>query len=291
MHIQFVYGLGLIGLFALEASLPAGTRQALSAESGTRLRAALWILLAAACLATLVNPYGWNLYRVVWQYAAQSAPLLLVQEMQSMPFRTPSNWIALLLIGAAIFAMGRARSKNLLLLSLLVFSSYFGFRSQRDIWFPVTAAVLALAWEIRNPAGLVRSRWTWWIAIPLSFLITAFFLTHDNRFSDGAMQEAIDRHFPVQASAYVQSHGMQGPVYNSYNWGGYLIWRLPEMPVAIDGRANLYETYLTDSAKTIAGQKKLVPGFRSQKSAHDHSGTRRRPGVHPARGPTISPRL
>lgn len=28
---------------------------------------------------------------------------------------------------------------------------------------------------------------------------------------------------------------------NSYNWGGYLIWALPEYPVFVDGRTDLYD--------------------------------------------------
>jgi hypothetical protein len=29
-------------------------------------------------------------------------------------------------------------------------------------------------------------------------------------------------------------------LYNDFNWGGYLIWALPRLPVYIDGRTNLY---------------------------------------------------
>ena len=29
-------------------------------------------------------------------------------------------------------------------------------------------------------------------------------------------------------------------MFNAYNWGGYLQWELPEYPVYIDGRADLY---------------------------------------------------
>jgi hypothetical protein len=32
----------------------------------------------------------------------------------------------------------------------------------------------------------------------------------------------------------------RGPIFNSYNWGGYLTWRAREYPVFIDGRADLY---------------------------------------------------
>ena len=31
-----------------------------------------------------------------------------------------------------------------------------------------------------------------------------------------------------------------GPLYNNLNWGGFLMWYLPDMPVAIDGRNDLY---------------------------------------------------
>jgi hypothetical protein len=29
-------------------------------------------------------------------------------------------------------------------------------------------------------------------------------------------------------------------LFNSYNWGGYLLWELPQYPVFIDGRTDLY---------------------------------------------------
>lgn len=258
LHIQFVYGLGLIGVFALEISLPGAVRKALSAEPAPALRGVwLWMLLAASCLATLLNPYGWNIYRVVAQYATQSAPLTYIQEMQAMPFRSASNWIGLLVIFAAVFVLGCARRKNLLLISLLSVACFFGFRSQRDVWFPVTVAALALASEIRTPvpAENLRSGCRYGVAIPLSFVITLLVLTWDSQFSDVALHRAVVRHFPEKASSYIESHGLKGPLFNSYTWGGYLIWRLPAMPVSIDGRANLYETFLPTAANTIGGQE------------------------------------
>src|SRR5262249_32766369 len=29
-------------------------------------------------------------------------------------------------------------------------------------------------------------------------------------------------------------------IYNTFDWGGYLAWRLPQLPPAIDGRTNLH---------------------------------------------------
>jgi hypothetical protein len=46
--------------------------------------------------------------------------------------------------------------------------------------------------------------------------------------------------FPEHAAEFVESRPLSGPLYNDFNWGGYLIWRLPEFQVSMDGRTNLH---------------------------------------------------
>jgi hypothetical protein len=56
------------------------------------------------------------------------------------------------------------------------------------------------------------------------------------------LREAVTRRFPVRAVEYLQQHPVSGPMYNSYGYGGYLVWsRWPEHKVFIDGRGDLYE--------------------------------------------------
>jgi hypothetical protein len=46
-------------------------------------------------------------------------------------------------------------------------------------------------------------------------------------------------HYPVAALDYIETNGLaERRIYNSYNWGGYLLWR--GAPVFIDGRADVY---------------------------------------------------
>jgi hypothetical protein len=54
------------------------------------------------------------------------------------------------------------------------------------------------------------------------------------------MEEAVAARFPARAAAAVEQAGCAGPLYNHFDWGGYLIWRLPQLPVSIDGRTNLH---------------------------------------------------
>ena len=50
---------------------------------------------------------------------------------------------------------------------------------------------------------------------------------------------------PARAVAFLQAHPPQNPIFNHYDWGGYLIWKLyPFTPVFIDGRADLYGAQL-----------------------------------------------
>ncbi len=44
----------------------------------------------------------------------------------------------------------------------------------------------------------------------------------------------------MDAAAFIRDDLPAGNMFNSYNWGGYLLWELPHVPVFIDGRTDLY---------------------------------------------------
>jgi hypothetical protein len=52
-------------------------------------------------------------------------------------------------------------------------------------------------------------------------------------------ETVLERTFPVAAVDFIEEAGLaDGRIYNTYEWGGYLIWR--RIPVFIDGRTELY---------------------------------------------------
>jgi len=59
--------------------------------------------------------------------------------------------------------------------------------------------------------------------------------------SEANLRSAVARTYPAGAAQIVQDRGYRGPLYNQFNWGGYLIWRLPDLPVSIDGRGNVHD--------------------------------------------------
>ena len=51
---------------------------------------------------------------------------------------------------------------------------------------------------------------------------------------------AEEKIFPVGAVYYLKEEKPPGRLFNAYNWGGYLTWRLPEYQVFVDGRTDLF---------------------------------------------------
>jgi hypothetical protein len=92
------------------------------------------------------------------------------------------------------------------------------------------------------------------VTIVLGCLATLYGLSLLRNFSEGTLEKAVESRFPVGATKFVRARGYQGPLYNHLDWGGYLIWALPDMPVAMDGRTNLHgEERLSRSLRTWDG--------------------------------------
>jgi hypothetical protein len=76
--------------------------------------------------------------------------------------------------------------------------------------------------------------------------MAAFAVVHIAQVIQRQPQVEIER-FPARAVAFLQNHPPSGRIFNHYDWGGYLIWKLyPSTPVFIDGRADLYGQQLFD---------------------------------------------
>jgi hypothetical protein len=55
-------------------------------------------------------------------------------------------------------------------------------------------------------------------------------------------ETALAERLPVAAVEYIDAHRPPGPLFNSYNWGGYILWALyPEYPSFVDGRTDLFD--------------------------------------------------
>jgi hypothetical protein len=242
IHIQFIYGLALLGFFALVQSIPGASYPA-DYGGGARNRVSavpLWVFFLLSSLATLVNPYGWRVYTVVYEYATQKCTLTYISEMQSPTFREPLDYLLLAMICGTWFILGRSPRRSILLIVLMSVATWCGFRTSRDLWFTAIVATIILAqwWapEDRNrqTVGILR----WAAAIAVSLLL--IFAIPGLRPSDSEIEKWMRDLYPVQACDFIEKHHLSPPLYNSYTWGGYIMWRLPQLPVSMDGRTNVH---------------------------------------------------
>lgn len=251
VHIQFMYGLFVLGLALAEALL---ARRWKSAQSNI---GPLWLAAAliASMLATLVNPYGWHMYGVALDLAKQAGAMNKITELQAIPFRSLADFAVLALALGSAAALGWQRRLASFEGALLVFAAALAFRSQRDVWVmaALAATILASSLSIGRDAASKLPRPALGLAAIAAALtlVAGFSVLH---VSNQKLQAALAIDLPVKAVETIRQRGYSGPLYNDFNWGGYLIWNL-RMPVALDGRQNLYGDRRMDrSVATWSGE-------------------------------------
>jgi hypothetical protein len=262
-HIQFVAGLVVLALAVAESVL---ARWWSGVE--TRVGAARFGGIFAACIVgAMVNPYGWTIYKVAFDLSAMHGIMSKVGELMAMPFRELDNFGVLFFALAAAAVVARARRVQLFEIALLAFAVMVSFRSQRDIWAVVTVASAILASGLKGQAEnrfRVPAIAAPLIAIALGLVIFAGFRIFP--LSEDVLSARVAAYFPVDAVNFVKQKELKGPLYNDFNWGGYLIWDLG-LPVSMDGRVVIYgDDQIDRSVATWGGAKDWASDPELQKA-------------------------
>lgn len=239
LHIQFVLGWLLLGLACV---VPArGDRRSL-------------IGLTILCvIATVANPYHVRLLGVVWEYATQTGALREVQELAPPDPTRPWLWAALAFLAIAAVHAVRKKPTDWFDAALLVIALVLVLRMRRDVWFAAIAAGMVVRTiDLDQRSGTARV-WVLGTVAATVFGVRLLNLAGVGPSTDTDAANA--RQYPTKAVAYLQSNQHPGPLYNSFDWGGYLIWALREHPVSTDGRTNLYGSdRLTRTIRTWNGE-------------------------------------
>jgi len=244
IHVAFLYGMAVLVIAALARNVglvwgPGG----LQIVSASRKRGdKLWVVTAASFIATFINPYSWRIYWVIWGLARDRAPFSFVSELRAPDFRTALDYILILIVLSAAFIIGRVRFRgNLFAGLLLAGTTIVSLRAAHDEWVALIVALLIIAVGCRRITVLevsVRGRQR--VLAGFFAILFVFAWAKRRNLSNAHLEADAAAYFPVKAAEFVAQHGLQGPVFNDFNWGGYLIWRLPNLPVSMDGRTNVY---------------------------------------------------
>jgi hypothetical protein len=222
---------------------------------GPALRPVLRLVVIGLVSAAAVslNPYGPAMllypFRTVGIGVLQDA----IQEWASPNFHETQTWpfIWLLLGTLAVVGVSRERLswRNALLLTGTAYSALLAGRNIPTFAI-VAAPVLArhanalleerdirLRWD-QLPTGGVYGVLNWTLAVVVLAGGTAWAV---RALDPVTIEEAREEFHPVAAAAYLESNDLPTPIFNSYNWGGYLIWAARDYLVYVDGRTDLYD--------------------------------------------------
>jgi hypothetical protein len=246
-HASFLMGWGLaLFLLALGAWRERSRRPALAA--------------AAALAIPLLNPWGWKAF---------TAPVALQGQVRAMGLVNP-EWQAPALslfpgffIAAAAAAvwlvLGRKalRPEHAVLLPL----AFMAVTSLRFIGFFAVGLAFVLPW----PRGMTGRRRA--LAAALAGIGAIALGTSFRYFSSPGW--GLDASIlPVHETAFIRQAGLEGPMFNSAGFGGYLIHALyPEHKVFWDGRNELYAPLLREV-------KDALPSAAAWRSFLDRRGIR-----------------
>ncbi len=251
LHVQFMHGLFVLALYVGTRILSSAGHKWLPCDWRETSSTTLLGAFAAALAGTCIGPNWIYPYRIGLFTAANIARYDFNQEMQAMNFRRPEHYAELILLMAACYAVGRFRSRDLFRPLLLLVTAMVAFRSLRDAWFVSMAAGFVLAEAIgqtqattvEEPGERRRSRLLMSLNYGLAAVVAlglSFGLALRQGMSTSALATVIDQVYPIRATDFIRNSHLPGPMYNSYNWGGFLLFNLREYPVAIDPRSDAY---------------------------------------------------
>jgi len=254
INIQFVYGLFVLAIATIE---PLVERPGLARRQTRQVLLSPMAALFAACLlATLANPYGFRVYVPVFEAVTLTKPFLFLQELEAPRFRSVFDWTMLAVTLGGVYTLGRKDVLRAFPTLLLACGAFLSFRASRDVWFVVVVSLMIMAAH-RPKGGRVieplAPRWRFVVAVAVGSVAAAIVPLRANR---SALERALAQTFPEKAATVVEQHGYTGIIYNDYDWGGYLIWRLPRLIVSMDGRNPLHgDTRILQSVATWSGRE------------------------------------
>jgi hypothetical protein len=226
-HVSYFEGLLVVGIYALaDLSRPRTTRP------GARVRP-LGPILALATVAIFLNPYGW---RAVWQ----PFHFVLVSRTEDI-YRSigeirPFDWRSNLRNGSPILLALwpllqvrrlRGRPVDPAESALCVAFTAQALLSSRFIgyWAIVAAPFLARdvhEWALDRRWGPRRAHAATGAAIAATIVLGTAELTRaDLPFGVGLVAES----YPGAACDFIARHDIRGRAFNSFEFGGYLLWR------------------------------------------------------------------
>lgn len=211
----------------------------------------LLVPLGLALLAMSANPAGPAIYAYPLGTVASAAMQDLISEWQSpdfhlLIFRFAQGFLAFGLVG--LLAIVRVRDARAILMGAGLTFMFLQAGRYVGLFAPLSVALLGpwLVLALRRLGRLLprfrsplrpKSRRLVGAAFAITFavLLAGRFVNMPH-----FQVQAVAELEPVAAVDWIVAHPQAGRLWNDYNFGGYLIWRLPQVPVGYYGAADAF---------------------------------------------------
>jgi len=217
-----------------------------------------FISVVLSYAALMLTPYGpkwvWSIIKSFTdpQFMSQARELIAYRSV--FVFGHPTKYILVAMAAAyfviTIYMLVAKRYFNITLVILNALFIYFSFMYARTAYLYLPVFYFTITYLISMPNNLTRflsklspvflagflffSAWAvhWTIYYPLSYHYFGF---------------GVGEYMPEKAADFLLEHKLDGPIFNTYEIGGYLLWRLyPHYRVFIDPRHGPYSKHLAD---------------------------------------------
>lgn len=263
-HGGFFIGLVLIFVFAGSEWLKHGFKSEGALDAAWLRKLSLWSVASLA--ATLVNPHFVRLWWYPIEAIVLSGDTQMINEWQSPSFHMPltQGFLVLVLFFFAIQAWARRRPDLTEVVVPLIFiaSAFISIRNM-----PLASLALApflamnlgrMSWPAKaannggidvpapasvSPASKIplasgREQFINWALLIVAGLALALSYPAQRK----KQVAAVETYMPVKAADFIVANHISGKMFNTYHYGGYLIFRLfPAQKVFIYGRTDIYQ--------------------------------------------------
>jgi hypothetical protein len=255
-HGGYFLGWVVLGAYSAEA-LVHWLRQ--QPEPGTRQ---LWLVSGISVLVCGLNPNGFLIFPVLLEYRASFLQSRLLE--WAKPSLWPPQAYSVLLIAAGGLMLWERRKVRIADWLLYAAFAAAALSAQRNIiLIALVAPVFIVAywrWSVPLPA---------WSEYALTLLVAGGLAAGMARGNCFQLRPA-DWRYPAGAADFLLANHIGQPMFNTYEYGGYLMWRLwPQQRVFIDGRA-LSESVFMDYARILYNHDESDGGKTADQLLNDY---------------------
>jgi hypothetical protein len=247
-HGGYFLGWSALGAYSFDALVARRRGKPQAQERG------IWIASAVSIAASALNPNFFDALRVMQLYRASAMQRSLWEWQHTALW--PLEPYQLMLFGSAIamlIAWRRVRVSDWILYPAYAFASFWAVRNVMLIAMlgPILLATY-IPWKRALPAIAE------WAMAGAALVAIGIQLSQGGGFHLRAAQW-----YPWGAAKFLEDHHITSPMFNTYDYGGFLIWRLwPQERVFVDGRALSDEIF--QDFRYIAYNAAGVPGKDSR---------------------------